>query len=95
MFSVIFEVHPAEGKRDAYLRLAKELKPMIEMIDGFIDNERFESPGAERLVAVALDLARREIGDPLADAGEASSYPGEGPIRGLLRLSPARRRDCG
>jgi len=43
MFSVIFEVHPADGKRDAYLAHAKELKPEIEAIDGFIDNERFES----------------------------------------------------
>src|SRR5579875_1114111 len=43
MFSVIFEVHPAEGKKDQYLGHAKELKPEIEAIDGFIDNERFES----------------------------------------------------
>ena len=43
MFAVIFEVHPAEGKKDEYLAHAKELKPIIETIDGFIDNERFES----------------------------------------------------
>src|SRR5262249_28481598 len=43
MFSVIFEVLPAEGKKDAYLDLAKHLKPILESIDGFIDNERFES----------------------------------------------------
>jgi heme-degrading monooxygenase HmoA len=43
MFSVIFEVLPAEGKKDAYLDLAKRLKPILESIDGFIDNERFES----------------------------------------------------
>jgi heme-degrading monooxygenase HmoA len=43
MFSVIFEVQPAKGRRDAYLRLAEELKPVIDTIDGFIDNERFES----------------------------------------------------
>ena len=43
MFSVIFEVHPADGKRDAYLAHAKELKPEVEAIDGFIDNERFEN----------------------------------------------------
>ncbi len=43
MFSVIFEVHPAEGKKDEYLAHAKELKPILEGIDGFIDNERFES----------------------------------------------------
>src|SRR5215831_16813418 len=43
MFSVIFEVLPGDGKKDAYLDLAKHLKPIIEKIDGFIDNERFES----------------------------------------------------
>jgi heme-degrading monooxygenase HmoA len=43
MFSVIFEVHPKEGKKDEYLRLAKHLKPLLEGINGFIDNERFES----------------------------------------------------
>lgn len=43
MFSVIFEVLPAEGKKDAYLELAKHLKPILESIDGFVDNERFES----------------------------------------------------
>jgi len=43
MFSVIFEVHLAEGKKDEYLELAKHLKPILESIDGFVDNERFES----------------------------------------------------
>ena len=43
MFAVVFEVRPAEGKKDEYLAHAKELKPIIETIDGFIDNERFES----------------------------------------------------
>jgi heme-degrading monooxygenase HmoA len=43
MFSVIFEVLPAEGKKEAYLDLAKHLKPILESIDGFVDNERFES----------------------------------------------------
>jgi heme-degrading monooxygenase HmoA len=43
MFSVIFEVLPAEGSKDDYLELAKHLKPNLESIDGFVDNERFES----------------------------------------------------
>ena len=43
MFSVIFEVQPNEGKKDDYLELAKHLKPRLETIDGFVDNERFES----------------------------------------------------
>src|ERR1700722_18465864 len=43
MFSVIFEVHPKQSQFDLYLALAKDLKPILEGIDGFIDNERFES----------------------------------------------------
>jgi len=47
MFTVVFEVHPATGKKDAYLALAKHLKPILESTDGFIDNERFESKRRE------------------------------------------------
>lgn len=43
MFSVIFEVHPKKEKFDLYLELANGLRPILEGIDGFIDNERFES----------------------------------------------------
>ena len=43
MFVVLFEVHPAPGKKDEYLTLAKQLKPLLEAIEGFVDNERFES----------------------------------------------------
>ncbi|MCP4563822.1 MAG: antibiotic biosynthesis monooxygenase [Bosea sp.] len=43
MFSVIFEVHPHADRKDEYLALGKQLKPILEGIDGFIDNERFES----------------------------------------------------
>jgi heme-degrading monooxygenase HmoA len=43
MFAVIFEVQPKAAQFDAYLELAKKLKPELERIDGFIDNERFAS----------------------------------------------------
>jgi heme-degrading monooxygenase HmoA len=43
VFSVIFEVKPAQTRFDEYLELAKRLRPILETIDGFIDNERFES----------------------------------------------------
>ncbi|RUU54182.1 antibiotic biosynthesis monooxygenase [Mesorhizobium sp. M2C.T.Ca.TU.002.02.1.1] len=43
MIAVIFEVEPAEGKRDAYLGIAANLKPLLESIDGFISVERFQS----------------------------------------------------
>lgn len=43
MIAVIFEVTPAEGKRDAYLDIAARLRTELETIDGFISVERFES----------------------------------------------------
>jgi heme-degrading monooxygenase HmoA len=43
MMAVIFEVWPATGRKDEYLRLAAELRKEVEQIDGFISVERFES----------------------------------------------------
>ena len=43
MFVVIFEVLPRKERFDDYLEIAKSLKPHIEKIEGFIDNERYAS----------------------------------------------------
>ncbi|MBZ9702114.1 MULTISPECIES: antibiotic biosynthesis monooxygenase family protein [unclassified Mesorhizobium] len=43
MIAVIFEVEPAAGRRDAYLDIAAQLRPLLESIDGFISVERFQS----------------------------------------------------
>jgi heme-degrading monooxygenase HmoA len=43
MFAVIFEVSPKPKQWDAYLGYAQSLRPELERIDGFIDNERFSS----------------------------------------------------
>ena len=43
MIAVIFEVEPAPGRRDAYLGIAADLKPLLEGVDGFISVERFQS----------------------------------------------------
>lgn len=43
MIAVIFEVQPAEGRRDAYLAIAAKLRPLLDGIDGFISIERFQS----------------------------------------------------
>ncbi len=43
MIAVIFEVHPKPGRREEYLGLAADLRPLLEKIDGFISVERFES----------------------------------------------------
>jgi heme-degrading monooxygenase HmoA len=43
MMAVIFEVWPASGRKDDYLKMAAALKSEVEQIDGFISVERFES----------------------------------------------------
>lgn len=43
MIAVIFEVEPAEGQGDAYLRIAGDLRPLLDGLDGFISIERFQS----------------------------------------------------
>ena len=43
MFAVIFEVNPRPDQWDTYLGYARSLRPELERIDGFIDNERFSS----------------------------------------------------
>lgn len=43
MFSVMFEVHPKPEQWDAYLGYAKQLRPELEQIDGFVDNIRYAS----------------------------------------------------
>lgn len=43
MFAVIFEVNPKAEQWDTYLSYAGMLRPELEQIDGFIDNERFSS----------------------------------------------------
>jgi len=54
MFAVIFEVQPKPERFDDYLALARELKPKLEAIDGFVDNERFKSlRDGRRLVSLS------------------------------------------
>ncbi|HZH11528.1 MAG TPA: antibiotic biosynthesis monooxygenase [Microvirga sp.] len=43
MMAVIFEVWPASGRKDDYLKMAAALRAEVEKIEGFISVERFES----------------------------------------------------
>jgi heme-degrading monooxygenase HmoA len=43
MIAVIFEVWPKATRKQDYLNIAAELKPVLEKVDGFISIERFES----------------------------------------------------
>jgi len=43
MIAVIFEVVPAPGRMDAYLDTARDLRPLLDDVDGFLSIERFRS----------------------------------------------------
>jgi heme-degrading monooxygenase HmoA len=43
MIAVIFEVVPAPGRIDLYLETARDLRPLLDGIDGFLSIERFRS----------------------------------------------------
>ena len=43
MIAVIFEVEPADGRRQHYLEIAASMRALLEEVDGFISVERFES----------------------------------------------------
>lgn len=43
LIAVIFEVEPAEGRKDDYLDIAAEMRPMLDEVEGFISVERFQS----------------------------------------------------
>ncbi|WP_349366138.1 MAG: antibiotic biosynthesis monooxygenase [Nitratireductor rhodophyticola] len=59
MIAVIFEVQPAEGRRDAYLGIAADLRPLLDGIDGFISIERFQSLNDESRI-LSLSFWRDE-----------------------------------
>lgn len=43
MIAVIFEVVPATGRKDEYLSIAADIRPLLDQVDGFISVERFQS----------------------------------------------------
>jgi heme-degrading monooxygenase HmoA len=43
MIAVIFEVWPKSERKQEYLDIAAQLRPMLDNIEGFISIERFES----------------------------------------------------
>ncbi|WP_336070674.1 antibiotic biosynthesis monooxygenase [Nitratireductor rhodophyticola] len=59
MIAVIFEVEPADGRRDAYLGIAADLRPLLDRIDGFISIERFQSLNDESRI-LSLSFWRDE-----------------------------------
>jgi heme-degrading monooxygenase HmoA len=43
MFAVIFEVRAREDRQDAYVSIARMLRPELEQVEGFVENIRYRS----------------------------------------------------
>ena len=93
MFAVIFEVQPKPDRWDQYLGPREAVAPGTGADRRLHRQRALQEPAHRGPLAVAVDLGRREIGDPLADPCNAPRRPGEGPLRGVRGLSSAGRRD--
>ena len=55
MIAVIFEVEIAPSRKQDYLDLAAELRPLLEQVDGFLSIERFQSlTNPEKLLSLSF-----------------------------------------
>ncbi len=64
MIAIIFEVTPAEGRKEAYLDIAAEMRPLVHEIDGFISVERFQSlTNPEKLLSISFFRDEEAVAD--------------------------------
>jgi heme-degrading monooxygenase HmoA len=55
VIAVIFEVIPHEDKKQDYLDMAAQMRPLVEEIDGFLSVERFQSlTNPEKLLSLSF-----------------------------------------
>ena len=55
MIAIIFEVFPKSSKKDEYLRLAAQMRSIVDQIEGFISVERFQSiTNPNKLLSISL-----------------------------------------
>ena len=55
MIAVIFEVQVAPTRKQDYLDIAAELRPILEQVDGFLSIERFQSlTNPEKLLSLSF-----------------------------------------
>jgi heme-degrading monooxygenase HmoA len=98
MIAVIFEVEPSAGRKDEYLAIAAQLKPLLAQIDGFISIERFESlsqPGKILSLSIWRDEAAVRQWRSV-EAHRAAQAAGRGGIFAGYRLRVAHvLRDYG
>ena len=83
MFVVIFEVQPKSERWDDYLETAKLLRPELERIDGFLDNERYKS---ERTEGRVLSLSSWRDEKALVRWRTQATHHDQGQARGRFEI---------
>lgn len=64
MIAVIFEVWPAQGRKDDYLAIAAALRDELGQIDGFISVERFRSiTDPDKLLSLSFWRDEKAVAD--------------------------------
>jgi len=64
VIAIIFEVTPAEGRKEDYLDIAAEMRPLLHEIDGFISVDRFQSlPNPEKLLSLSFFRDEEAVAD--------------------------------
>lgn len=98
MIAIIFEVRPAEGRKDDYLQIAASLREDVKAVDGFLSVERFESitqPGKMLSLSFFRDEAAVEAWRKL-HRHRAAQQAGRGGVFADYRLRVAHvLRDYG
>ena len=55
MIAIIFEVIPAEGRKQDYLDIAATMRPLVGEVEGFISVERFQSlTNPDKLLSISF-----------------------------------------
>jgi heme-degrading monooxygenase HmoA len=64
MIAVIFEVEIAPGRKQDYLDIAAELRPLLEEVDGFLSIERFQSlTNPEKVLSLSFFRDEKAVED--------------------------------
>lgn len=98
MIAVIFEVWPADGRRDEYLDIAASLRPVLAQIDGFVSVERFESltePGKLLSLSFWRDEEAVQVWRQVAEHRIAQAKGRDGVFRDYRLRVAAVDRDYG
>jgi heme-degrading monooxygenase HmoA len=83
MFAVIFEVQPKLERWNDYLDTARLLRPELERIEGFIDNERFRSQRTEGRI---LSLSTWQDEKALIRWRTQATHYTQGQVRGRAEI---------